>query len=235
MISVVIPTLNAERTLAATLEALVPAAVEGVVREVIVVDGGSNDRTRSVVDQAGAHLVTCHPGRGSQLAAGAVVARSPWLFFLHADTCLATDWEREAVSFIRSVEATGGASSAAAFRFKLDDRGVAPRLLEIMVHMRCLLLRLPYGDQGLLIPRALFNEIGGYKDIPIMEDVDIVRRLGRRRIRMLDAAAVTSALRYRHDGYLFRSLRNQLCLALYNLGLPVSSIARLYGKADARG
>ena len=233
MISVIIPTLNAERHLAATLSALVAPAVDGLVREVIVVDGGSHDRTRDIADFAGADIVVAAPGRGGQLAQGANRARFPWLLFLHADTVLQDGWDRDAVSFMRSVDLGERPRAAGAFRFRLDDKGFAPRILESIVHGRCSLLGLPYGDQGLLISRSLFDEIGGYRDLPIMEDIDIVRRLGRKRLALLDAAATTSADRYRHDGYVSRAVRNQLCLALYGMGLPISTIARIYGKPKA--
>lgn len=129
MISVVIPTLNAERQLAACLTALVPAAVEAFVREVIVVDGGSTDRTAAIVDQAGATLLTTEPGRGRQLATGARRAHQPWLMFLHADTVLGSDWDLEAAAFIGRVDNGDAPLSAATFRFALDDRGVAPACL----------------------------------------------------------------------------------------------------------
>lgn len=228
MISVVIPTLNAERHLAACLSALVPAAVEGFVREVIVVDGGSSDRTTRIVDQAGAVLVNTEPGRGRQLARGARRAQQPWLLFLHADTVLATDWELEAATFMGRVDNGEAPLGAATFRFALDDRGLSPRLLEGLVALRRSLLALPYGDQGLLIPRRLYDEIGGYRDLALMEDVDIVRRLGRRRLAPLRTAATTSAQRYRQEGYLRRILRNQASLALYACGASQETIARMY-------
>src|SRR5437870_3580757 len=103
MISVIIPTLNAERCLAETLAALVPAAVDGLIREVIVVDGGSGDRTAAIVDAAGADLMRGSGGRGNQLAAGAARARFSWLLFLHADTALTPGWEREARQFMERV------------------------------------------------------------------------------------------------------------------------------------
>ena len=233
MISVVIPALNAERHLPETLTALVPAAVDGVVREVIVVDGGSSDETRVIADLSGADIVSAAPGRGGQLSQGAKRARFPWLLFLHADTVLEDEWQHQASRFMRAVDIGERPLAAAVFRFRLDDKGLAPRTLEAFVSARCALFGLPYGDQGLLIPRRLFDEIGGYKDLPIMEDVDIARRLGRKRLAFLDAAATTSADRYRNDGYLSRSLRNQLCLALYGAGLPVERIARIYGQAKA--
>src|SRR5215510_6276381 len=104
MISVIIPTLNAEAGLGETLSALVPAAVDGLVREVIVVDGGSDDHTAAIVDQAGATWVSRSGGRGYQLEAGARRARFPWLLFLHADTVLQQGWERDAVAFMEAVD-----------------------------------------------------------------------------------------------------------------------------------
>lgn len=228
MISVIIPTLNAEATLATTLASLVPATVDGVVRQVIVADGGSTDRTVEIADAAGADIVRGEAGRGRQLAGGAQSARSAWLLFLHADTVLAPGWHTEAAAFMDSIETGHRPASAAAFRFALDDSGMAPRLIEAGVWLRCALARLPYGDQGLLIPARLYREIGGFRPMPIMEDVDIVRRLGWRRLTMLSSRAVTSASRYRRDGYGRRIACNLSCLALYALRAPPDTIARLY-------
>jgi rSAM/selenodomain-associated transferase 2 len=228
MISVIIPTLNAQAHLGMTLAALVPAAVDGLIREVIVVDGGSVDRTADVADAAGADLIRESGGRGGQLAAGGARARFPWLLFLHADTVLENGWEREAVEHMQKVDGGARPEAAAAFRFALDDRGMKPRIWERGVALRAAVLGLPYGDQGLLIPRRLYQEIGGYRQMPLMEDVDIVRRLGRRRIVMLHARATTSADRFRREGYLIRSARNITCLVLYALGVPVRVICRIY-------
>ena len=228
MLSVVIPALNAEASLGQALAALVPAAVDGLVRQVIVVDAHSVDRTAAIAESAGATVLTSGEGRGQQLLEGATRARFPWLLFLHADTVLEPGWEREAAKFMESVDKSA-IPLAAAFRFALDDRGARPRILETLVACRCALLRLPYGDQGLLVPRPLYDQIGGYSAMPLMEDVDIVRRLGWRRLRLLNARAITSAERYRREGYLRRSARNLLCLALYGLRVPPGVIRRLYG------
>jgi len=228
MISVIIPTRDAEATLAPTLAALIPAAVDGIVREVIVADGGSVDRTLTIAENAGVEIVETAPGRGLQLRAGAQRARFPWLLFLHADTELAPDWVTTAVSFMDNVDAGRSPPSAAAFRFRLLDEGWKPRALEAAVALRCALFRLPYGDQGLLISRALYDQIGGFKEQPLMEDVDLVRRLGRRRLRILRADAVTSAVRYRSEGYARRILRNQACMALYAAGVSPDRIAAHY-------
>lgn len=233
MISVIIPTLNAEPHLPATLAALIPAAVDGLVREVIVSDGGSRDGTERVADAAGTNFISGTAGRGRQLMAGARRARFPWLLFLHADTVLAEGWMRDAGTFIDAVDQGRCRPAAAAFRFKLDDKGMRPRTLEALVAARCALFRLPYGDQGLLIPRSLYDTVGGFRDLPIMEDVDLVRRLTRKRLVMLDAPAITSAEKFKRSGYVVRALRNQCCLWLYTFGLPADRIARLYGGTKA--
>lgn len=229
MISVIIPTLNADDGLAACLTALIPAAVEGLVREVIVVDGGSSDRTLKIIEQSGAELVRSPPGRGEQLGTGAARARGPWLLFLHADTVLETGWEREVSALMERVDNGRRETTAASFRFALDDLGFWPRMVEAGVALRCALFRLPYGDQGLLIPKQLYQQVGGYSQLPLMEDVDLVRRIGRRRMMVLRSRAVTSAVRYQRDGYVRRSIRNLSCFTLYLLRVPVRVIARLYG------
>jgi rSAM/selenodomain-associated transferase 2 len=233
MISVVIPTLNAQESLPDTLSALIPATVEGLVREVVIVDAGSSDATREIADGAGAEVLVTSPSRGVQLAAGAACAKHPWLLFLHADTVLDVGWEREVSHFMERVESGRTKPAAAAFRFALDDEGMAPRFLEGLVGLRCALLRLPYGDQGLLIRRDLYDKVGGYREIPLMEDLDLIRRLGSPAVKMLRTRAVTSAQRYRREGYLRRALKNQMCLVLFALRVPTARISQFYGGAGA--
>lgn len=212
----------------ATLSALVPAVVDGVVREVIVVDCGSSDETRAIADAAGARLVEAAQGRGIQLRAGADAARHDWLLFLHADTVLEAGWQAEAATLIEQVQSGTRAPSAAAFRFALDDAGLSPRLVEWGVGIRCAACALPYGDQGLLICRRLYDEIGGFEPISLFEDVAIVRRIGRRRLTMLRATARTSAARYKRSGYVRRALRNWACVALYYVGTPPERLEKFY-------
>jgi rSAM/selenodomain-associated transferase 2 len=219
MISVVIPTLNSEDSLPATLTALVPAALEGVVREVIVVDGGSKDRTREIADHAGAEVLTAPAGRGAQLAAGAARARHPWLLFLNDETVLDDGWVREAGHFMERVDTGKSRHVAAAFRFALDDDGAAPRVLEALARLRCTLFRLPYGDQGLLVTRRAYDRAGGYRERPLLEDVDLVRRIGGGRVKLLRSRAVGSAGRYRREGYARRALKNQSARILHALNL----------------
>ena len=229
MISVVIPTLDAEAGLPTCMTALVPAVVEGVVSEVIIVDGGSQDRTLEIADEAGANIIKSDRGRGLQLREGGRWARGEWILFLHADTVLEPGWWVSAKKFMDRVGTDDRSPSAGVFRFALDDDGVWPRVVESAVGFRARILGLPYGDQGLLIQRTLYDDIGGYRALRIMEDVDIVRRLGRRRLTLLDARGVTSAARYRRDGYFRRVLRNQACMMLYYCGASDERIARAYG------
>jgi rSAM/selenodomain-associated transferase 2 len=218
-LSVVIPALDAAASLPGTL-----AALAGAPAEILVVDGGSADATREAAARLGARVVEAPRGRGTQLAAGAAAARGPWLLLLHADTRLAPGWS-EAVR--RSMEQPGRAWF---FRFALDDAAPAARRLERAVAWRCRLLALPYGDQGLLIHRDLLDAVGGIRPLPLMEDVDLVRRIGRARLGAIGVDAVTSAARWRRDGYLARSARNLACLMLWFLGLPPARIARLYAR-----
>lgn len=221
-ISAVIPTLNAAATLPATLAALRTEPLA----EIVVADGGSTDGTLALAAREGARVVSAPQGRGAQLAAGAGITTADWLLFLHADARLTQDWARAASGFIAD---PANEARAAAFAFALDDPSPQARRLERMVAWRCRALGLPYGDQGLLIARAHYRRIGGYRPLPLMEDVDLVRRIGRRNLVMLPAKAVTSAERWRRDGWLARSARNLVCLSLFFLGVPARAIARLYG------
>ena len=222
-LSAVIPTLNAANMLPDTLAALRRSAIVG---EIIVADGGSADASIALAEAAGARVVVARRGRGAQLAAGAAAASGNWLLFLHADCHLEADWETAVVAFLTAPEAV---SRAGYFDFALDDPAPAARWLERIVAWRCRALALPYGDQGLLIARRLYDAVGGFAPLPLMEDVDLVRRLGRRRLRRIGARCLASARRYRRDGYLRRPLRNLLCLSLYFAGVPPAQILRLYG------
>ena len=225
-ISVVIPTLDAAGGLARSLDSLREGTAAGLVREIVVSDGGSRDGTVATAEGRGCRLVGGPPGRGGQLARGAEAADGGWLLFLHADTRLAAGWSEEVRGWLGRPGASG---RAAVFAFALDDVSWKARLLERLVGARVAALALPYGDQGLLISRRLYDAVGGFRPLPLMEDVDIVRRIGRARLARLATPAVTSAARYRRDGYARRMARNALCLGLYLAGLPPARIVRLYG------
>ena len=220
MISVIIPTLNAAQHLPACLARL------SAVGEIIVVDGGSRDETIAIAEAAGARVVVAPKGRGPQLKAGGEAARGDWLFFLHADTVPAPGWLDAVHAYVaRSMR-------PACLRLRLDDPAWQARLIERAVAARVRLLGLPYGDQGLLVRRRHYHDVGGYRPLPLMEDVDLVRRLGR--VAMLRVDAVTSAERWRRDGWFRRSARNLLCLGLYSAGMSPERVARLYSPGPKR-
>jgi rSAM/selenodomain-associated transferase 2 len=222
-LSVVIPTLNEAAALGVTLAVLAGAPI---LHEVVIADGGSSDDTVALARAAGALVVTALRGRGLQLAAGAAAASGRWLLFLHADCRPEIGWGDAVGAFAARPQAVWRAGY---FDFALDDPAAPARRLERLVAWRCRLLALPYGDQGLLIARGLYDAIGGFAPLPLMEDVDLARRLGRRRLARIGLRAVSSARRYRRDGYWRRVLRNLACIALYFGGVPAGHISRLYG------
>ena len=222
-LSVVIPALNAAATLPATL-----AALGATPAEVLVVDGGSADGTPALARGLGARVIAAPRGRGTQIAAGVAASAGPWLLLLHADTRLGPGWPEAVGAAMRDPGRAGY------FRFALDDAAPAARRLERAVAWRCRVLALPYGDQGLLVHRDLLAAVGGVAPLPLMEDVDLVRRLGRARLAPLPAEALTSAARWQRQGYLRRSARNLACLSLWFLGVPPRIIARVYAGGAGR-
>lgn len=225
MLSIVIPTLNAASTLPATLASLTEAAWSGLDPEIVVADGGSSDATKSVARGWGARVIRSAPGRGQQLSAGTAAAGGDWLLCLHADTRLAPGWAMLVRQFCAHSD---NKSRAAWFRLVLDDPSPAARRVERLAAWRAHKFALPYGDQGLLMSRTIYDSVGGFRGLPLMEDVDLVRRLGRARLVGLPHDAVTSAARYRRDGWWLRPARNLLCLSLYFAGASPTFIAKLY-------
>jgi len=217
-LGIVIPALNAAAGLAACLDALA-----GQAGDIVVVDGGSRDATRTIALAHGARLVDSPPGRGRQLATGAKAARGDWLLFLHADTVLVPGWTDAVAEFLPEPTDRAGY-----FRLSFDQDGGGAARVSCLANWRARVFGLPYGDQGLLIHRDFYQVLGGYPDEPLMEDVILVRRIGRGRLTQLSATARTSAVRYRRDGWWLRPLRNLACLTLFFMGLPPRLIARLY-------
>ena len=172
---------------------------------------------------AGARVLSGPLGRGAQIAAGIAAAGGSWVLVLHADTRLSPGWDRAVADHCRARP-----DQAGYFRFRLDSEDPRARRLERAVAWRCRALALPYGDQGLLISKALLAAVGGVRPLPLMEDVDLVHRLGRRRLRLLDADAITSPARWERDGWYRRSGRNMTLLGLWYAGLSPARIAKLY-------
>ena len=224
-LSIVIPTLNAERHLPATLHSLIEGVGQGLVKELVIADGGSTDATPRIAEDAGAVFVGGEPGRGQQLRRGADRADGTWLLFLHADSRLAPGWSESVGAHIEADTAR-----PAYFRLAFDATEWQARLIAGWANARSRLFALPFGDQGLLIPRALYEEIGGYDAIPLMEDVVMARAL-RRHLVPLDTIVTTSAEKYRTNGWFRQGVRNLTTFALYSLGRSPEALARRYRRS----
>jgi rSAM/selenodomain-associated transferase 2 len=222
-VSIIIPTLNAARDLPGCLECLMPGLEAGLIREVIVSDGGSEDATVAIAEATGANVITGSPGRAAQLRRGAEAARGQWFLFLHADTQLSASWAERAGEHLDR-----GPGQAAAFRLKFRSDSHAARWLESRANRRARWFGLPYGDQALLIERNLYKACGGYPEVALMEDVILVRAIGKRRLILLDAEARTSAEKYERDGWRRRSWRNAWLLVRFLLGASPEALARAY-------
>ncbi len=220
-LDVVVPTLNAAATLPATLAAVPRGAA------VIVSDGGSTDATLGIARSAHCRIVEGPRGRGRQLAAGAGTSTRPWRLFLHADTNISP---RGWTAIARHMASPGGEQVAATLRLAVDDPAWQARVIERAVAWRVRRFGLAYGDQGLLIHCDLYAAVGGHADLSLMEDVEIMRRLGRKRLVVLDGEARTSAARWRRRGWVGQTALNLTCVSLYRLGVPVDRVARLYDR-----
>ena len=220
-ISVIVPTLDEERPIARLLGDLRELEVP---HEVIVVDGGSSDDTVAVAERYGARVLCSRRCRGAQLAAGAREATAPLLCFLHADVRLHAAARRELAELARSHPA-----GAFAFRFRIDARGWRYRFIEFGAQLRMRLFALPYGDQGLIVSRTDYDTAGGYPDLPLMEDVALIRALRRvTDVRSLSSELPASARRWERDGPLTRMLGNWRNMLAYQLGASPHELAARY-------
>jgi rSAM/selenodomain-associated transferase 2 len=236
LITIVIPVLNDAAPLASLLLGL-PLLPGDPTLEIIVVDGGEvSDRAMDALRERypGVAWMRSAPGRGVQMNKGARRARGRWLVFLHADTRLGVGW----VDVLRYLDAqprvVGGS-----FRFALDSSRRVARWIEWGVKIRVRLFDLAYGDQALFVRRAVFEHLGGYRELPLMEDVDFIRRLRRHGgLAHAEVPALTSARRWERDGWLRRTLENSVLMALFLAGCPPERLARRYhrrcGHAEAR-
>lgn len=223
MLTLIIPTRNAENALRQSLPRLAS-------EKLIISDSGSEDATLELAIEAGATLCFGSAGRGPQLARGAQLALlrgSDWLLFLHADARLSPNWRGEVEHHISAYpEAVGY------FRYGRQGDGFWPWLQRMLVSLRCWAWKLPYGDQGLLISVRAYEAIGGYSDLPLFEDVDIMNRLkadlGRSNIRPLGAFVVTDTSAYETQGWWKRGWRNFQLMRGFQGGEPVSRLMQRY-------
>tara|TARA_R110002033_G_scaffold44855_2_gene87971 strand:+ start:844 stop:1500 length:657 start_codon:yes stop_codon:yes gene_type:complete len=218
---VVIPTLNAEAGLSNCLTALMEGLDAGLIRELIVTDGGSHDATLALAQAWGAEVVNGDASRGGQLRRGCAKAQADWLLVLHADTRLAPGWTDPVIAHLCGQQAGW-------FKLRFDHGGLPARFVAGWANMRSR-FGLPYGDQGLLIPLKLYKAVGGYPDQPLMEDVALALLL-KGKLTGLNATAVTSADRYRRSGWIRRGARNLWTLMRYLAGATPAKLAADYSK-----
>jgi rSAM/selenodomain-associated transferase 2 len=218
----VVPVLNEQENLRRLLREVTGL---GLPYEVIVADGGSSDATTRVASELGAHVVSSARGRGSQLRAGIAHARGRWLMVLHADVSL----DDAALAAARRFLEANQLERFAVWPLQLDGTGAWLRVLERGAALRGRVLGLPYGDQGLVVARGLYERVGGYADIPIMEDVALVRALARcGTLTWLGAPLRASARRYEREGRVRRTLLNLGLVTLFAAGVAPQRLARWY-------
>ena len=228
MIGVVIPTLNEAEFLPALLEDLRRVVVP---LDIVIADGGSSDGTISAASAAGVRTVVAPRGRARQMNAGARAVAGQWLMFLHADSRLPTQARRALLNAVVDEPQL----EAAVFGFSIDLPPGWKRFIEVGQVWRQRIYGLPYGDQGLLIRRELFDAVGGYPDVPLLEDVATLRALRRRaRVRTLPAAIVTSGRRYQREGVVRTWLRHTAIIFLYLVGVRPEHLVRWHG-GSSRG
>lgn len=212
-LSVIIPTLNSERDLPSCLEGLLPGLEAGLIREVIVSDGGSQDSTAAIAGSAGAAVIEAGAGREKCLRAGAEAARGEWFLFLDAGTTLSREWAERAGAHM--AERPG---AAATFRLKYKSDARAARRAEASANRRTDWLGLADFSQGLMIARALYKELGGIPDIPDYEIVRFQRVIGKRRLMLLDAEARASAVLFEQEGWRVKARHDGARLVRFLMG-----------------
>lgn len=222
-LSVIIPTLNEEHSLPGTLS----TCFEEDALEVLVVDGGSDDNTLLIAQQAGAVILKSAPGRALQLNNGASGANGNILLFLHADTLLPKGFLSLVVEALRKPGVAGGA-----FSLRIDSRRKALRCISAGANLRSRLLGMPYGDQALFVRAETFACLGGFRQMEIMEDFIFMRSLRRHgKVVTLPQVVVTSARRWEKMGVVRTTLINQLMVCGYTLGVPTATLAKWYQRA----
>ena len=223
-LSIIIPARNEQANIAITLEPL----LADKRHEIIVADGRSTDQTCEIARALGVQVVTADPGRATQLNAGAAAATGDALLFLHADTRLPEDFDRHVLDILSHPGVACGA-----FRLRIDAPRRSLRVVETLANWRSTALQKPYGDQAIFLTREMFDRIGGFPSLPVMEDFELVRRLRRHgRIEIAPAAVVTSARRWLERGVWRTTLINQLCIAAYYAGVSPQRIAAWRSQPD---
>lgn len=224
-ISIIIPTLNE----AASIGVLLQEIEEIPGTEIIVVDGGSRDNTAEIAASHGVKLIKTSPGRALQMNKGAEAARGDILLFLHCDTWLEAGFADAVRAAVRQPGVAAGA-----FRLTINCRGLGLRIIERLVNFRSVVLRMPYGDQGIFLLSQVFKEVGGFPMQPIMEDFELMRRLRRRgKVHILHFKAFTSDRHWNRQGIIRTTLINQALIIAYLFGVDPEKLADWYRKRKA--
>lgn len=225
-ISVIIPVLHEGEGINAIIDSLKSAAA-GVPYETIVVDGDSSGGTIECIVDTNVITLTAPRSRASQMNAGYARASGEVLLFLHADTLLPQKALPKIIAALSDRRFIGGA-----FDLGIQNRRWIFRAIGLAASLKHRMTRVPYGDQAIFILRSYFKNIGGYASIPLMEDVELMRRVKRQggRIVILDETVATSSRKWESDGVIFTIMRNWLIQTLYLAGVPSEQLVRYYYK-----
>jgi rSAM/selenodomain-associated transferase 2 len=220
--SIIIPVLNEAEQINSLIEHIRSQYSEHSY-EVIVVDGDPQGSTIKVIQHREVIAITAEQGRGRQMNAGAAVARGETLIFLHADTRLPDNGLGKISQTLENQKYVGGA-----FDLEIESDRLFLKYIAVRASFRSRLNRIPYGDQGIFIRKSYFDKIGGFKEIPLMEDIDLMRRIkkDRKKICILPDKVMTSARRWERDGAFYTTFRNQILLALFYLGVSPTTLAK---------
>jgi len=221
-ITLIIPTFNASNTLNATLQ-----SASKFFKTIIIIDAHSKDNTIKIAKKYKSEILLCSANRGKQLHKGAQKANTDWLLFLHADTIINKNSYNEIINFIK-IE--NNINKAAYFKLKFNDKNYYSLFIEKMVYLRNIIFQLPYGDQGLLISKNFYKKIGGYEELPIMEDINIIKKIKYKNLNIINSYIITDAVKYKKQGWLIRPLINLTCLTLYFMGCNINTINNIYKK-----
>ena len=220
-LSIIIPTYNESKNLPALLSDLSEVYHYS---EILIIDSLSVDKTEDISLIYGTRFYKVNmKNRGLQINNGVKEAKADWLLFIHADSRLKTNWSKSIHKLLKQ-----DPNFIYYFQFKVDNKSLTFRFLELFVKLRCLIFKSPYGDQGLLISKKNFLNYGGYKNIPLMEDYDFIRRINKKYLKSLTANIYTSSRRWEKVNFVSQSIKNWKLRKLWLKGVPINEIYNKY-------
>ena len=222
-LSIIIPTLNESQNLPLLLSDL---SEYNSNIEILIIDSTSKDKTKDIALINGTRFFKINKNnRGLQLNYGAKKANADWLLFIHADSRLKFNWSKEIIEILKK-----DPNFVYYFKFKVNNKSLNYRFLEFLVNLRCLIFKSPYGDQGLLISKENFKNLGGYKAIPIMEDLDFICRINKKNLKSLRTPIFTSSRKWDEINFVRQSLKNWYLRRLMRKGYSINRIYKKYYK-----